>query len=50
MCPACLAVAAALAVKAASAGGLAAYGVSKLRSKTKPDTVEPQPSNTGDAS
>ena len=39
MCPACLAAAAAFALKAASAGGVAAYAASKLRAKqtqTKP--------------
>lgn len=40
MCPACLAAAAALALKAASAGGIAAYAAHKLRTKSKP--VEPQ--------
>lgn len=40
MCPACLAAAAAFALKAASAGGIAAYTVAKLRAKPKP--LEPQ--------
>lgn len=44
MCPACLAAAAAFALKAASAGGVVAYGASKLRTKhTKIEPIEPQP-------
>lgn len=36
MCPACFAAAAAFALKAASAGGVAVYAASKLRAKIKP--------------
>lgn len=35
MCPACMATAAVIAVKAASAGGLTALAVKKLAPKTK---------------
>ncbi|HTU63312.1 MAG TPA: hypothetical protein VMF89_32850 [Polyangiales bacterium] len=44
MCPACLAAAAAFALKAASAGGVAAYAVTKLRAKAKthPKPIEPR--------
>jgi hypothetical protein len=35
MCPACLTAAAIVAAKAVSTGGLAAYGLQKLRTKLK---------------
>jgi hypothetical protein len=35
MCPACFAAAAAFALKAASAGGVAAYAVAKVRANVK---------------
>ena len=45
MCPACLAAAAMVAAKVASAGGLAAYGVKKLIATGQPKptdrTLEP---------
>jgi hypothetical protein len=47
MCPACLAAAAAFALKAASAGGVAAYATHKLRARaqeTQSKPIEPQPS------
>ena len=45
MCPACFAAAAAFALKAASAGGVVAYGASKLRAKhTKIKPIESKPS------
>jgi hypothetical protein len=48
MCPACLAAAAVLAAKVASGGGLAAYGVFKLRSKSKPKPIDPTPETIGE--
>jgi hypothetical protein len=48
MCPACVAAAAALAIKAVSAGGVAAYGASKLRSKLKSKPIEATPQPPGD--
>ena len=49
MCPACFAAAAALALKAVSVGGVAAYGATKLRSKTTSKPIEPASPPRGDA-
>ena len=43
MCPACFAAAAALALKAVSVGGAAAYGANKLRLKTNSKPIAPPP-------
>jgi hypothetical protein len=48
MCPACVAAAAALAIKAVSVGGVAAYGAGKLRSKLKSKPIEATPQPPGD--
>jgi hypothetical protein len=48
MCPACFAAAAAFALKAASAGGAAAYAVSKLRAKVKTHSKPIEPCTEGD--
>lgn len=47
MCPACLAASAAIALKAASAGGAAALAVKALRSKFTPST-DPHPMSEGE--
>jgi hypothetical protein len=49
MCPACFAAAAALALKAVSVGGVAAYGAGKLRDKTKTKPIEPAAEPQGDS-
>lgn len=49
MCPACFAAAAALALKAASVGGVAAYGANKVREKTKTRPIEPASQPEGDS-
>jgi len=48
MCPACIAAAAALALKAATVGGVAAYGASKLHSKLKTKPIEPASTPEGE--
>jgi hypothetical protein len=43
MCPACFAAAAAFALKAASAGGVAAYAIAKVRAKAKTQATPIEP-------
>ena len=50
MCPACLAASAAIALKAASAGGATALAVKALRSKFTSPSTEPDPASEGDQS
>jgi hypothetical protein len=40
MCPACMAASALVAVKVASTAGVAAYGVKKILSKTRPTPID----------
>ena len=49
MCPACMATAAAIAVKATSAGGLAALAVKKLLPKTKATPQDRPTPTTGES-
>jgi hypothetical protein len=48
MCPACLAASAAIALKAASAGGATALAVKALRSKFTSPSTNPDPASEGD--
>jgi hypothetical protein len=48
MCPACMATAAVIAVKATSAGGLTALAVKMLRPKTKAEPIDLNPQTLGD--
>lgn len=46
MCPACMASLALILAGSGSAGGLTAFVVKKMRAKTTPQTVEPEPPAT----